>query len=56
MLWNAMFHQETCNKVTTALCVQAAGACQSTQCKNLLSGCVRHILWGIERYFFGIWQ
>ena len=48
---NAMFHLETCNKVTTALCVQAASACQSTQCKNLLSECVRHILWGIERYF-----
>ena len=49
--WNAMFHLLTCDKITTALCVQAAGACQSTQCKNFISGSVRHILWGVERYF-----
>ena len=46
-----MFHLYTCRKVITALCVQASGACQRTQCKNFLSGCVRHILWGVERYF-----
>ena len=50
--WNAMFHLWTCNKVATALCVQAAGACQSTQCKNFISGSVRHILCGVERYFW----
>ena len=50
--WNSMFHLCACDKVTTALCVQAAGACQSTQCKNLLSEHVRHILWGVERYFW----
>ena len=42
---------KTSNKVTTALCVQPAGACQSTQCKNFIFGSVRHILWGVERYF-----
>ena len=38
-------------KVATAPCVQATGAYQSTQCKNFVSGSVRHILWGVERYF-----
>ena len=50
-IWNAMFHLRTCDKVATALCVQAAGACQSIQCKKFISGSVRHILWGVERYF-----
>ena len=49
--WNAMFYLETCDKVTTALCVQAAGTSQSTQCKIFVSGSARHIFWGVERYF-----
>ena len=44
--WNTMFHLWICDKVATALGVQAAGAC-----KNFISGSVRHILWGVERYF-----
>ena len=45
-----MSHQCTCNKTTTTLCVQAVGTCQA-QCKNMLSGYVKHILWGVERIF-----
>ena len=39
----------TCDKNSTALCVQAVGACQALSATNVLSGYVRHILCGVKR-------
>ena len=44
-----MSHQCTCDKTTTTLCVQAVGTCQALSAKMVLSGYVKHILWGVER-------
>ena len=47
-----MSHQCTCNKHTTTLHVQAVGTCQTlSEKKNVLSGYVKHILWGVEWVF-----
>ena len=45
-----MSHQCTCDKTTTTICVQAVGTCQAVSAK-VLSGYVKHILWGVERFF-----
>ena len=46
-----MSHQCTCDKTTTTPCVQVVGTCQALSAKMVLTGYVKHILWGVERVF-----
>ena len=49
-----MPHQCTCDKGTTALCVQAVGTCQALNAKTYYLD-MQDTFYGIRKGFWGIW-